>query len=78
MKKWIAVLLVLAMCLALCACGGKSKDDAELLPAGNDTQTEDTVVTSGSDLQPNTSTGTSSGSDLEPVTGTSSSSDLQP
>ena len=67
MKKWIALLLVLVMCLALCACAGKAKEEQKAEPqeSAQPADTEDTGVTSGSDLEP-TEPLVSSDSDLQP------------
>lgn len=45
MKKHIALLLALALCLGLAACGGK--DDGVQTPDGSDNETENTAITVG-------------------------------
>ena len=77
MKIWIALLLALVMCLALCACSNKDADKADNEPVQTE-ETEGTDVTSGSDLQP-TEPLVSSDSNIQPTEPlVSSDSDLQP
>lgn len=62
MRKWIALLLALALCLGLCACGGKDKT--------TDAEEQNAIVATDGDLQPITDDVTATYGDLQPVTET--------
>ena len=72
MKKWIALLLALVLCLGLCACGGKDK--------AADAEEQNAITATDGDLQPITDDVTSTYGDLQPVTETltPTDGDLQP